>query len=430
VTVKMLRGGAFEVGVFSYDNRFGTRAPQAPILFPFLNLSIPVRGRTYFYDSSGRDVGYVECVLRLGVPQPDPLCVLGTAVPGSAGDSFTVIFAGQNWSLQEIWFFGDIPTHLTNDNYTIETFILGYVWPHGPVLSPNSLVGFYQIFVTLFIGNEIDITGPIFINAQLLGQLPENDHVIGQVFGAGLAGAAPANVTAGTKTLSMRILGFGGMAESNGTLEGQGHFFYVDPSGYLYFDYGLDNKTSYVALVPEFGFNQHFMEPVPSPSITFNDLFLQAGVVMKDIAMATVSSSLSYVTGWASSDDSIVILSWVQVTAVNATYTRTATTLDGQYVGPGALFLPQGTYNITFSVAFFKSQTLVNLAVQWGGSYVALPPAGALCPTAGIPGICDPPAASPPSATSVPASLPNTITTYICKDCPETPIRKVSGVLL
>ena len=411
----MRRGGAFQIGVTSYDNRFGTRALQAPQTFQFLNLEIPVRARTYFYDSSLNLVGYVECIIRTGVAQPDKLCRMG--LPGQAGseqNSFTVIFAGQNWSLRGIWFYGDTPTHVGSDIYTIKTYTLGYVWPYGPSQAPNDLLGFAQLFIPLLIGNEISITGPVFGNLESLGTLPENDYAIGQaLLNGGLQGALPANLTEGTPTFSLPIFGFGAMINTTqvmttsvpivrtGDLEGQGHFFYVAPfapfahqmppthfacdsppyfTTNCYFDYGLDNGT-YTAQVPEFGFSSHFMQPVPPSTITFNDLFLETGVVMEDIQMGRVVSD-PLVTGWANLPAfDIAPLTWVQVTASNSTFTRTVTTLDGRYAGPGALFLPAGTYDITFSqTAYYTSQTHANLQVQWGSQTPIDPPNGPLCP--------------------------------------------------
>ena len=410
VAIKMLRGGAFQVGVFSFDNRFGTRALQAPITFKFLNLTIPVRARTYFYDSAGITVGYVECLIRIGVPQPDRLCHLG--IPNKAGseqNSFTVIFAGQNWNVHEIWFYGDTPSHVTNDTYTIKAYTLGYVWQYGPSQSPNELLGFSQLGIPLLFGDELDITGPVFVAFQILGSLPENEFAIGQAFlGGGLLGAVPGNFTDGTPTLSFSIFGFGGMTNSTkgvtagvtsitaGKLEGQGHFFYVAPdiahyncdfTTNCYFDYGLNNAT-YTAQVPEFGFASHFMQPVPPTTVIFTDLFLQTGIVMDDIQMGRVISE-PLVTGDTSNcpscDASLngipAPLSWVQVTGSNSTIQRTVTTLDGHYGGPGALFLPAGTYDITFSqTAYYTSQTRVGLQVQWGSTSVVDPPAGPLCP--------------------------------------------------
>jgi len=404
VTVKMTRGGAFQIGVTSYDNRFGTRALQAAQPFLFLNLEIPVRARTYFYDSSGFEVGYVECIIRTGVAQPDRLCRMGAPnQPGSQQNSFTVIFAGQNWNLRDIWFYGDAPTHIRNDTYTIKTYTLGYVWQYGPSQAPNDLLGFAQVRIPLLIGDEIDITGPVFVNLELLGNLPENAYAIGQAFGnGGLTGAVPGNFTTGTPTLSFPIFGFGGMISSAnvvtggvssikaGGIEGQGHFFYV--TGYVpeettptivYFDYGLDNGT-YTAQVPEFGFDWHFMQPVPPSTVTFNDLFLETGVVMEDILMATIVSISVF--GQANLPTfNIAPLTWVQVTASNSTFTRTVTTLDGDYAGPGALFLPAGNYGITFSEpAYYTTQPPVNLQVQWGMGYPSGftidPPKGPLCP--------------------------------------------------
>ena len=402
VPLKMLRGGAFQVGVVSYDNRFGTRALQAVQTFLFLNLSIPVRARTYFYDSSGTSVGYVECIIRTGVVQPDRLCRMGLlGLPGSEQNSFTVIFAGQNWSLRDIWFYGDTPTHVGNDTYTIKTYTLGYVWQYGPSQSPNDLLGFAQLLIPLLIGDEIDITGPL-IN-QVLATLPENDYAIGQaLLNGGLSGAVPGNFTDGTPTLSFPIFGFGGMTNSTkvvvagvpsiraGDLEGQGHFFYVtgyvpyvQTSTVVYFDYGLDNAT-YTAQVPEFGFDWHFMQPVAPSTITFTDLFLETGVVMEDILMATIIS----ISVFGQADlpaFTIAPLTWVQVTASNSTFTRTVATLDGDYAGPGALFLPAGTYDITFSQpAYYTPQTHANLVVSWGmgypSGYPIDPPNATLCP--------------------------------------------------
>ncbi len=374
-TVKMLRGGAFQVGVFSYDNRFGTRAIQAPLMFKFLNLSIPVRARTYFY-ASGFTVGYVECIIRLGVQQPDRLC------RKMEPTTFTILFAGQNWNLHELWFSGDIPTHVTNDTYTIKAYTLGYVWQYGPSQSQNYLLGFSQLAIPLLFGDELDITGPVFVDGRILGSLPENEYAIGQAFAGSLMGAMPANLTEGTPTLSLPIFGFGGMTNSTGKLEGNGHFFYVAPDGGLHFDYGLDNAT-YTAQVPEFGFDYHFMQPFAPSTVTFSDLFLQTGVVMDDFEMARVGFG-QLVTGDTSSCSGctfdVAPLSWVQVTASNSTFQRTVTTLDGQFDGPGALFLPAGNYTITYSqTAYYLSQTQV-LQVQWGGTYVSSPPSGSLCP--------------------------------------------------
>jgi hypothetical protein len=121
--------------------------------------------------------------------------------------------------------------------------------------------------------------------------------------------------------------------------------------------------------------------------VTFTDLLLQQGVFLQVIQMASIMQGpLSQVAGWTDPGFEEAPLSWAQIQATNSTFTRSAPTFDGLYEGVGALFLPQGTYSITFSDVQYQSQTgtqqpiLTNFAVQWGGSY-SLTPQPPLCPT-------------------------------------------------
>ena len=393
VTVRMVRGGLFSVSAGSYDNRFGTRAIQAPVPWRFLNLSIPVRARIYFYDSGGRTTGFVERLMATGIPN------------GVGANSFSVLFSGQNWSIREIWFYGFVPTHITNDTYSIKAYTLGYVQLR-PVSVGNILTGFSISRVELLIANDIDITGPIFANPNALTNTTEHDHAIGEAFGnGGLAGALPANVSANVPTLSLQISGFGAWENVTCTPEpcklfflGQGHFFYVSPDGSRFFDYGLDTGK-YTAQIPEFGFNFHFMQTVPPRPVTFTDLSQEQGFGLNLLAMGRIIGGLfapnELVTGWVrSTPPPVVPLSWVQVQAINTTFSRSVPTLDGEYTGVGALFLPEGVYNITFTVAFYEPQTKSGVFIGWGGSLSVLPPDGPLCPTGGIVGTCDPPTSS------------------------------------
>jgi len=382
VTALMTRGGAFQVTIGSFDNRFGTRVIQAKFPWRFLNSSIPVRARVYFY-TGGSTVGYVERVMQTGVPN------------GVDTYSFTVLFAGQNWSLREIWFYGLIPTHVTNNTYTISAYTLGYVSQFtGGTSLQNYLVGFAQGFLTMFVANEVDITVPIFSTPQSLSSISEYDHAIGQVLSGGLSGAEPDNLSADRKSipiLQFAIFGFGEMQLSNITecqtnvtpreklpLCGQGHFFYVAPTGTQYFDYGLD-IGNYTAAVPEFGFTHHFLQVLTLPAVDFTDLLLQVGVVLQAIQMATITQGPnSAVQGWIDSID-VVPLSWAQIQATNGTFSRSVPTFDGNYEGVGALFLRAGTYSVTFTDVQYQSQT-VSFPVGWGSS-PSLPPPQPLCPT-------------------------------------------------
>ena len=390
LTVPMIRGGVFQVGVGSYNSRFGSGCViQTQQPWRFLNLSIPIRARVYYYDSGGRLVGFNETLME-------------TKISHGVGQlSFTVLFTGQNWSTREIWFYGFVPTHITHDTYTIKGFTLGYVQCH-PVTAPNDLAGFVRSFVPLLIANNINITAARDDLSNITDHIPtdqfhdDHDHAIGEAFFSsdGLAGAIPANVSANVQILSLPIYGFGAWtnitcvpAPCRSSFLGQGHFFYVSPDGARFFDYGLD-IGNYTAEVPEFGFKSHLTSIPSSRAVSFKDLSLGVGFGVNLFKMAILYvSTLPLITGYARSDGSEVPLSWVQVQATSADFSRSVSTLDGMYAGVGALFLPAGTYNVTFSVAFYQSQTIPDqtqpnpITVNWGDVQAMTLPEPPLCPS-------------------------------------------------
>ena len=403
IIVPMVRGGVFQVGVGSYNNRFGLGCViQAQQPWRFLNLSIPVRARVYFYDSGGILVGFNETLMETKVSH------------GVGRLSFNVLFTGQNWSTREIWFYGFVPTHITNDTYTIKGFTLGYV-QCSPVTAPNDLAGFVRSFVPLLIANNINMTAA----RDDLSNFPEHDHAIGDVsFSSdGLAGAIPANVSANAQILFLPIYGFGAWtnitcvhALCKSSFLGQGHFFYVSPEGSRYFDYGID-IGNYTAQIPEFGFNFHFMLPVSAPLVSFSDLSLGKGFVLSLFEMGWV---YGLVTGMSVTGTySYIPLSWVEVSASNVSITTWVWTLDGEYGsfdggvafdgGVGGLFLPGGsgdtsaTYTITFSNPSYKSPLPVNVTVTWGNG---TPEDATLCP---IGASCTSQTSTPPTLALGPA---------------------------
>jgi len=397
MTVKMIRAGAVRGSVASYDNRPGTRALQAPIPWLFLNRPFPVRARVYFYTSQWRTVGYVEVFMVLGIPN------------GVEEETFSYLFAGRKPTLRDIWFFGEIPQHFDTADYNIKAFTLGYVQqaPVNGMAVLTTLTGMPTVY--LLVGNEIDLTGPVvFDPGALLGQIPENDHVTATTDGltqpanndyscistrGALQGAINYNASLGDQILDLPVFGFGGLLV-NKTINGQGHFYYVSPSGARWCDYGLD-VGNYTALIPEFGFTKHFMQfPI---AVNFADLFLEEGVVGSVIAMASIYGDVNgQVANWSD-----VPLSWVRVEATNGAIDRYVPTLDGFYDGVGALFLPAGTYNITISVAFYQAKNwtnypiLLNRYVDWNQPVEINPPP--LCPVTAL-GCTDPPPA--PSFTT------------------------------
>jgi hypothetical protein len=343
------------------------------------------------------EVGYVECSITTGGP-----CKVEET-------SLQVNFAGQNPTLREIWFYGQSPTRLAGDTsgepyYMVRAYTLGYVQA-DEVTTPVNRLDVRGVFVTLFIGNRVDVTAPILRDDEptfIFGNIPENDFVVGEVYDQGgrlnLAGAVHENVTAGRPNLILPVFGFGGMIK-DGTLVGQGHFFYVSPhitsdsslcQNNRCFDYGIDVGV-YSPQIPEFGFNAHLQQFLSSPTLSFDDLFLRQGVVFGLIIMAEIisgSEPLSLVVGQDPGTLLDVPLSWVRVEAIDESQDvdRFAPTLDGRYVGAGGLFLPAGDYIITFSSPFYRSWTYQGVyEVHWSNVYSLLPnalcPEGATCPS-------------------------------------------------
>ena len=364
--VMMVEGGAVRVTVSSFDNIPGTTVPQSALPFRFLNLSIPVRARVYFYDSQGNAKGYVE---RLMVSSKS-----GTLQNGVHTNSFQVVFAGQNWGIRDILFFGEKPNYMYG-NASISAFTLGYVqqFPGEIATPPVSLGELTQSRLVLFYANEIALTAPLFNDPSSLTSVPEHQHVVAEAagFGSGLRGAMLGNLTLGlTSPLNFPIFGFGAMfLNKSFPFVGMGHFFYVlrdetvNPRCTNFgfplidtnhcFDNGLGIGTFQVN-VPEYGFQRHFTQlNTTSPVVSFSDLFLGGGAGIFLINMAKVVQN-GPVQGEACNNALPVSLSWVQVIAqASGQPSQSTTTYDGDY----SLFLRGGSaYSLSFSLLTFYPQ--------------------------------------------------------------------------
>jgi hypothetical protein len=366
--VQMVETGTIDVVAASYTNRPGMPVVQAPHLWRFLNLSIPVRARVYFYDSQGNALGFVERVMTTGVPD------------GVGNYTFKVAFAGENWGIRDILFYGERPDFVPRGNSTVSAFTLGYVQQFpGRIPTPPVFLGAHtSSFIVLFLGNEIDLTTPLF-NDTLLTLVPEHQHIITEAVSSRLAGAMTENLTAGLPSpLDFPIYGFGAMMYVNHTVPisqtfvGQGHFFYVPRDevvnphcvnyGFLLsdanhcFDYGMGEDTFQVD-VPEYGFNWHFTQlNTTSPTVSFSDLLLEQGAGIFLTSMAKVTQDDNYpISGENETCGRPVPLSWVLVQAQAAGQEiRTTTTYDGDY----SLFLRgNNTYSLTFVLPGFYDQT-------------------------------------------------------------------------
>jgi hypothetical protein len=368
--IEMVATGTVDVVVASYTNRPGTMVVQAPSPWRFLNLSIPVRARVYFYDSQGYTLGFVEQLLTTANPDVQP-------------KTFKVAFAGENWGIRDILFLGERPNYVPRGNAAISAFTLGYVQQFpGMIPTPPVFLGaLTSSFIVLFLGNEIDLTAPLFDNG-ILTEVPEHQHIIAEATSPALAGAITENLTVGLASpLDFPIYGFGGMIYVNLTsvpvsqsFVGQGHFFYVPRDeivnprcvnyGFLLrdanrcFDYGM-GKATFQVNVPEYGFSWHFTQlNTTSPTLSFSDLVLEQGAGIFLIKMAKLTQDSNYpISG--ENDYPIVCappvpLSWVQVQAqTGGQQMQTTTTYDGNYT----LFLRgNNTYSLSFVLPGFYPQ--------------------------------------------------------------------------
>jgi hypothetical protein len=399
VNATMVEGAAISVVTTSYDNRPGTRVIQAQLPWRFLNLSIPVRARIYFYDPNSYAIGYEERLMITGIPTPPN---------GVELYNFKVIFAGQNWSMRDILFFGWRPSHVSGGNYTLNGYTLGYVHytPGLGVLITTSLGALSQARLALLYGNAIGVTGVLEEGpGTIFIPIPEHQHVIAEAnlgAGLGLGGAMIQNLTAGfASPLELPIYGFGAM-ELNRSLTGLGHFFYVPRSERLLsqcnnfgfnqtdfnhcFDYGLD-KGNYYPGIPEFGFERHFtVFEKTTPAVSFDDLFLAQDAFSTLVLMAEIRENRAVVG--ASCDGDNVPLSWIQVLATSLGPSRSTPTLDGTFT----LFLrADSDYSLTFYLTpLYPQQPLPGISLQnlgWGSVTPILPPDGLIPESSVCPGV-------------------------------------------
>ena len=321
-TIDMQRGGAVRVTVESWNTKVRTRKPQAPQPWRFLEWCPPPRLRVYFY-RSGVEVGYVEAILRLGFP-------------GVTQTTATMNFTGHNWSIDEIIFEGYIPSSLDAGNYSARAYTYGHI--QAREVSFYVILGdLSRIGIMLFIAGEIHGTVPLMMN-ELFVALTENVTVRPEVILDGdLKGVDVVNATKDSTRFDFSTYGF----------YGRGHFFYVDPDGLRWKDYGLDTGN-YNVFVPEFGYDRKFMQDLDIYA-NVPDLNTMVGVVFHVERLVKIYGVISGYD-WTGLADEIKPLVW----AVATTNGRISYSFDGDYY----LHTPTETNTVTFSCPGYTSQTV------------------------------------------------------------------------
>ncbi len=319
-TIDMQRAAAVQVTVESWNTRILSKKPQAPQPWRFLGWCPPPRLRVYFY-REGVEVGYAETILRLGYP-------------GVTETTATLNFTGHNWSTDYIIFEGYIPTSLDAGNYTMKGYTYGYIQMEEFSFY-LALGDFARLFLRLFIAGEIHGDVPLMMN-DLFVTLTANVTVRPEVLlGGSLKGV---NVTDVPKDS-------GGFGFSTYGFFGRGHFFYVDPEGIRWRDYGLDTGN-YTVFIPEFGYieDRRFMQTL---DIYANVPYLETmvGVVFHVERMIRVFGTVAGLDN----NDRPVLLVWASISAQG----RVAYSYDGDFW----LHLPSGTGLVTFECPGYNSQT-------------------------------------------------------------------------
>ncbi|MEM3678198.1 MAG: hypothetical protein QW176_08660 [Candidatus Bathyarchaeia archaeon] len=310
VTVWMKRGGALDVTVYSYHSKPGTRLIQAPTPWRFLELCPPPHLRIYVYGEGGAEIGYAEKILRLGEP-------------GVTETSARLNFTGHNWPLEMIYL-GYLPTAIDQGNYRIEGYTYGYVQAREvSVYIPISQM--VSLAFPLLIGCGIHGSVPLMADALFVSLTENATARVEALLEGSLMGVNVTRAAVGDSSLSFHIYGF----------YGRGHFFYVDPEGYRWRDYGLDTGN-YSVHVPEFGYDRHFMQEVE----VYADLpwlMMERGVYFPVQRMIKIYGT---VTGFDYLGH-VHVLSWVNIYSAG----RETYSMDGYY----AIHLPRDT---SFEVAY------------------------------------------------------------------------------
>jgi len=289
--------------------------------------------RVYYYEvSTGTEVGYAEKKVQLGAD------VTPTRM--------NVIYSGNNWPVKQIIYQGLIPTTLAPASYSIKVFTYGYV-QRREVIAWTSPGSAEYTYVPILRAGMINGTvtfkkddAPTNLVEDMLTRVDTTSNFTGF-----LSGAQILSVPNGSPGFIYKVYGFTG---------GTRHFFYVAPDGTRLKDYGLENAT-YLVKVPESGVKWRFMQRA--------DVYAYLTGLGLNYTADFDLHQMGVIEGMVRGYDTnmqLIPLSWVEVRSDS----RWTPTMDGYY----RLFLPPGSYLITFSEPGYLSQSwprsVVGAAVQ------------------------------------------------------------------
>ncbi|WP_455277463.1 hypothetical protein [[Eubacterium] cellulosolvens] len=354
VVIEVLVGGIVKMIVESVDfNPATNKAHKVPWQFPGRFLRV-------WLGTFQRSVGNGEIFDKH--TDDIPLIWPTTTYWYHVEESKVVIwYVGNNWSIDQIIYYGAIPNAVANGTYALKAHTYGNVQVKGSSVSielpPIFEIGaHYQIVTgTVWLQRGAGIEGFVYFMQNGLN-IPLNENAFitinietrqGQSLGAQIGA-----VKAGSYFTEFSIFGFYNWS-LNTAYQVQDHFYYVAPSGNRMKDYGLDAGTYYIA-VEDFGFNSRFTQMEGNMEVHLQSIHEKISLSLEVEKMGLFYGS---VYGYTMRED-LVPLSWVYVTGSHSS----TTSLDGEF----RLFLLGGTHSIDFSIPGYSSEGQI-ISIYNGG---------------------------------------------------------------
>ena len=324
LTVDMEGGGAIKTMMVSGLAWPCTTRIQMLAQWLFFYATVPYRARVYHYDEGGLSYGYAEKILAPGQM-------------GVSNVSAVTTFAGMNYDLAEVIFWGATPTVITPHTYEVKAFTYGYIQSN----EAKVYVEYYcaSARATMLVGCAMSATG-VLLRSGIFYKLVENVTFRAEVLAGGgrLVGSEFGNASAPYSNIRISCRGFGG----------RGHFFFVTPDGVRYHDYGF-GKDVYTIFIRRFGYLYRFEQVSYSANLPcLGDEYESV------LRIPLLNKVFGIVRAPRNSDGKLIGLSWARID-VNGT--EVSMSLDGYYW----LFMQDGMGIVTCSIPFYfpKSSTII-----------------------------------------------------------------------
>jgi hypothetical protein len=341
VIIECITGGVLKIVIESVDAAAPQdQAKKVPWSFPKRLM------RVWLTDEQSNGRGEVFDLRTEDIPLIWPTSAHNYKVETT---NVTVWYVGNNWSVDNIIYFGAIPNAVSNGTYPIKAYTYGYV----EVMSSSVTVELPTIFelgerpriITSIVRLQqgAGIRGNIFfMHSYINVPITERVHITVNVKteSGSLMGVQMGIEEPGAKYTSFSIYGLYEFKPSG--YQTPDHFYYVLESGHRIKDYGLEPGT-YSIEVEEFGFDSRFVQ-TEEKKITLSSLN-EVEETFFEVEKLVLAYGVIY--GYSMRKD-LIPLSWVQVVSTN----RSTMSLDGEF----KLYLPGGVHSLDFFVPGYNPE--------------------------------------------------------------------------